>query len=167
MSRALVTRMTNLNRPPIDDPETHAILGAGITVHRKMGRGFLEHVYAPCLAIELQRHGIPFEQEVALPVQYDEIPLPVSFRVDFVCYGSIIVEVKALPRLTSREEAQLMNYLKAANMHRGLLLNFGEEVLGKKRIVWNLPLDVDPLHRAGIMVSEGAERLASSGDVVE
>ena len=89
MRRALGLGMTIINRPPIDDPETYAIFGAGITVHRKMGRGFLEHVYAPCLAIELQRQGIPFEQEVALPVQYDGIPLPVSFRVDFVCFGSI------------------------------------------------------------------------------
>lgn len=138
-------RMMNTTRPPLHDPETYAIFGAAITVHRKMGRGFLEQVYRPCLAIELQRRNIPFEQEVILPVAYDGIPLPVSFRVDFVCFCSVVVEVKALSALTSREEAQVMNYLKAAGMHRGVLLNFGSDILGKKRLVWNLPPESDPL----------------------
>ena len=137
--------MNTTARAPFNDPQTHAIFGAAIAVHRKMGRGFLEHVYPPCLAIEFQRRKIPFEQEVLLPVAYDGIPLPVSFRVDFVCFGSVIVEVKALPSLTAREQAQLMNYLKASGMHRGLLLNFGSDVLGKQRVVWNLPLTGDPL----------------------
>lgn len=135
----------DIRRPDLDDPQTHAIIGAAIAVHRHMGRGFLEQVYPLCLAIEFQRQGIPFEREVALPVHYDGIPLPVTFRVDFVCYGAIVVEVKALPRLTPREEAQLLNYLKASNMHRGLLLNFGDTVLGKMRKVWGLPPGNDPL----------------------
>lgn len=147
--------MSTSIRTPINDPEMYAIFGAAINVHRKMGRGFLEHVYAPCLAIELQRQGVPFEREVTLRIHYDGIPLPVSFRVDFVCFGSIVVEIKALPRLTGREEAQAINYLKAANMHRCALLNFGEDVLGKKRIVWNLPPELDPLRRGSPIEPEG------------
>jgi GxxExxY protein len=134
-------------KTPLDDPETYAIFGAAIAVHRNMGRGFLEHVYRPCLAIEFARRNIPFEREVALSVSYDGTPLPVSFRVDFVCFGAIVVEVKALPALTAREQAQLMNYLKASRMHRGVLLNFGSEVLGKQRLVWALPATADPLRR--------------------
>jgi GxxExxY protein len=130
----------------LDDPETHAIIGAAIAVHRTMGRGLLEHVYHHCLAIEFQRQGIPYEKEVLLPITYDGVPLPVAFRADFVCYGSIIVELKALPTLSSREEAQLLNNLKAANMQRGLLLNFGSEVLGKKRRVWGLSPHADPMN---------------------
>jgi GxxExxY protein len=136
-------------RPPLNDPETYAIFGAAIAVHRTMGRGFLEPVYRACLAIELQRRHIPFEREVLLPVAYDGAPLPVSFRADFVCFASIVVEVKALPALSSREDAQVLNYLKASGLHRGVLLNFGSAVLGKKRFVWNLPLAGDPV--AGIV----------------
>ncbi len=146
------------DRPPVEDPETHAIIGAAIAVHRTMGRGFLEHVYHHCLAIEFQRQRIPYEKEVLLPITYDGVPLPVAFRADFVCYESIIVELKALPTLSSREEAQLLNNLKAANMHRGVLLNFGSEVLGKKRRVWGLPQSADPMRsRAQIEPREGDE----------
>jgi GxxExxY protein len=155
MSRAVGARMTHDVKPPIDDPETYAIFGAAIAVHRHMGRGFLEPVYRPCVAIEFQRRKIPFQQEVALPVSYDGIPLPVSFRADFVCFNAIIVEVKALPTLGPREQAQLMNYLKAAGMHRGVLLNFGSDVLGKKRVVWNLPRELDPLNRGMDLAPKG------------
>jgi GxxExxY protein len=134
-------------RAALNDPETYAIFGAAIVVHRKMGRGFLEPVYRACLAIELRRQDIPFEREVSLRVAYDGITLPLSFRTDFVCFGSIVVEVKALPELRSRDTAQLMNYLKASGLHRGVLLNFGSGVLGKQRVVWNLPIESDPLGR--------------------
>lgn len=131
----------------MNDPETYAIFGAAIEVHREMGRGFLEPVYRACLAIELQRRSIPYEREVCLRVAYDGITLPLSFRSDFVCFNSIVVEVKALPELRPRDTAQMMNYLKASGLHRGVLLNFGSSVLGKQRVVWNLPIEADPLGR--------------------
>jgi GxxExxY protein len=139
--------MTNDPHDTFNDPDTYAIFGAGIAVHQTMGRGFLEQVYRACLAIEFQRRKIPFEREVILPVAYDGIPLPVAFRADFVCFSSVIVEVKALPTITSREQAQVMNYQKAAGIHRAVLLNFGSDVLGKRRYVWNLPPDQDPLKK--------------------
>jgi GxxExxY protein len=105
-------------------------------------------VYASCLAIEFHRRKIPFEREVALQVTYDGVPLPVSFRADFVCYGAVLIEVKALAQLTAREEAQAINYLKASGLHRAVVLNFGSEVLGKRRLVWRLPTDLDPLRRS-------------------
>jgi GxxExxY protein len=148
--------MLNSIRPPMNDPETYEIFGAAIEVHRAMGRGFLEHVYHPCLAIEFRRRNIPFEQQVILPVAYDGIPLPISFRVDFICYGAVIVEVKALPTITSREQSQVMNYLKASGLTRGVILNFGGDVLGKRRVVWNLPNDVDPLRQRDEMADEAS-----------
>jgi GxxExxY protein len=136
---------TDSTRTELVDPQTYSIFGAAIEVHRKMGRGFLEQVYFQCLEIEFQRRSIPYEREVSLPVRYDGILLPVSFRVDFVCYESIVVEVKALSAITGREEAQVLNYLRASGMRRGVLLNFGTDLLGKHRYVWRLPFEQDPM----------------------
>jgi GxxExxY protein len=132
---------TTDDRRPFDDAETGAILGVAFDVHFKMGRGFLEPIYRECMAIEFRRREIPYVREVAMPVYYDGILLPLHFRADFVCYGSVVVEVKALPNLTAREEAQLMNYLRAARMQRGLILNFGSDRLQLRRRVWNLAAD--------------------------
>ena len=82
-------------------------------------------------------------REVALSVSYDGIPLSAHFRVDFICYESVIVEVKALSVLTPREMAQLMNYLRASGLTRGLLLNFGAGKLETRRVVWGF--EADPL----------------------
>ena len=78
------------------DSETHEIIGAAIEVHRRWGAGFLEGVYQEALAIEFHHQGVPFEREVAIPIKYRDIQLASTFRADFVCFGSIIVELKAL-----------------------------------------------------------------------
>jgi len=118
------------------DPQTYAIIGAAMEIHRQLGHGFLEAVYQQAALIEFPLKGIPFEREVALPITYKNILLPVHYRADFVCFSEIIVEFKALARLTSVEEAQLLNYLKATGMKRGLLINFGASSLQCKRLVW-------------------------------
>jgi GxxExxY protein len=120
------------------DPETYAILGAAIEVHRTLGHGFLEQVYQAALARELKARFVPFEREVAIPVFYAGEPLDVFYRADFVCYGSVIVELKALSNLTGTEQAQVINYLKATGLRRALLLNFGADRLEYKRLVFNL-----------------------------
>ena len=117
------------------DPQTYAIIGAAMEVHRVLGNGFLEAVYQEALAIEMEKQSIPFEREVALEVHYKGKPLKASYRADFVCYGEIIVELKALERLSGKETAQLIHYLKATGFHRGLLLNFGTPSLQVKRVV--------------------------------
>jgi GxxExxY protein len=140
-------RMETEQRAPFSDRQTQAIIGAAIDVHKKMGRGFLEAVYPECLAIEFHRRGIPFNREVRLPVHYDGILRPVHFKVDFICFDEVLVEVKALAIMTTREHAQLMNYLRASGLHRGLLLNFGADFLATKRFVWQLPAELDSLNR--------------------
>jgi len=117
------------------DAQTFAVIGAAMEVHNELGDGFLENVYQEALAVELALREIPFSREVALPVLYKGRPLSCSYRADFVCYDEVIVETKALNKLTSIEEAQIINYLKATGLHRALLINFGAARLEHKRYV--------------------------------
>lgn len=117
------------------DAETYAIIGASMEVHRTLGMGFLEPVYQSALEVEFDRLGVPFRREVELPVYYKGAPLGPSYRADFVCYGDVLVELKALERLTKREEAQIIHYLVASRLGRGLLFNFGTASLQFKRFV--------------------------------
>jgi GxxExxY protein len=117
------------------DPRTHAIIGAAMEVHRQLGCGFLEAVYQEALALELTARAIPYRREVELPVTYKGQRLNTHYRADFICSDSVIVEVKALDRLSGVEEAQVINYLKVTGKEVGLLLNFGRESLEYRRLV--------------------------------
>ena len=133
-------------RPDFEDPQTYKIIGAAMAVHRALGCGFLEAVSREAFTIELEERGIPFVREARLPVRYRDRVLPVFYTVDFICYGEILVELKAVHAIGPVEMAQLINYLRAARRSRGLLLNFGAPSLEHKRIV--LGLAADPVHRA-------------------
>jgi GxxExxY protein len=117
-------------------PGTYAIIGAAIEVHRHLGHGFLEAVYQEALAIEFESRAVPFERETEVPVVYKDTRLRCSYRVDFLCFGEVIVEIKALRQLGGSEEAQTINYLKATGFHTGLILNFGAPRLEHKRFVF-------------------------------
>jgi GxxExxY protein len=107
--------------------EVYAIVGAAMEVHSELGPGFLEAVYHAALKVELASRNIPFESEKPLPVFYKGQRLEAEYRADLICYGKIIVELKALDRLSSKEEAQMLNYLKATDMRVGVLINFGSK----------------------------------------
>ncbi len=103
----------------------YAIQGACFEVYKTIGCGFLEAVYQEALAKEFQLSGVPFQEQVELKLQYKNFPLRQTYKPDFVCYGKIIVEIKAVSELAKEHEAQLMNYLKITGMRLGLLVNFG------------------------------------------
>jgi GxxExxY protein len=93
------------------DPQTYAIIGAAMEVHSQLGHGFLEAVYQEALAVESANREMPFEREVLLLVNYKQTPLACRYKADFIFFGEVLVETKALTRLTSVEEAQVLNYL--------------------------------------------------------
>ena len=117
------------------DPQTHAIIGAAMEGHSQLGAGFLESVYQEALERELMSRGIPFASQVELPIMYKGERLMTMFRSDLVCYHEVIVELKSIKTLTNIDEAQLLNYLKATGLKRGLLLNFGANRLEVKRMI--------------------------------
>ncbi len=105
--------------------ETYDILGAAIEVHRGLGPGFLEAVYQEAMERELAKREIPFSPRKALAITYKNSRLRKTYETDLECYERIIVELKALDRLSGKEEAQLLHYLKATSRRVGLLINFG------------------------------------------
>ena len=116
--------------------ESYKIIGAAFKVYNTLGPGFLEAVYQEALEIEFQRQGIPYEREKELKISYDGIELKQTYKSDFVCFGKIIVELKAVSSLDEVHRSQVYNYLHATGYKLGLLLNFGSTTeLEKDRIV--------------------------------
>lgn len=117
------------------DPRTYSIIGAAMEVHRELGCGFLEPVYQAALEVELGSRCIPFRPHQEFRVNYKGRALEACYKPDFICFNEVIVELKALGRLSSIEEAQVINYLKVTGLHTGLLLNFGSRSLEKRRFI--------------------------------
>ena len=111
------------------DPKSYSIIGAAMEMHRQLGPGFLEAVYQDALEVEFRLRNIPYKREVVLPIFYKGHELSKSYRVDFICYDSVMVELKALTRLTNLETSIMINYLNASELAVGLLLNFGSRSL--------------------------------------
>jgi GxxExxY protein len=120
----------------MEDAQTFAIIGAAMDVHRTLGHGFLEAVYQQALAVEFESRNIPFRREQTIPVVYKGRTLEASYKADFVCYESVIVELKAIGALTKVDDAQVINYLKATGMKRAVLFNFGCPQLEYRRLVF-------------------------------
>ena len=105
--------------------ESYAIRGAIFEVYNQVGCGFLEGVYQECLSKEFLLRAIPFVAQAELKITYKGDVLAMTYRPDFVCYGEIVLEIKAVKELTNEHRAQLLNYLKASRKRLGFLANFG------------------------------------------
>ena len=105
--------------------EVYNIQGAVFEVYREMGCGFLEAVYQECLEREFWLRDIHYEAQTDLILNYKNVPLKKIYRHDFICYGGIIIELKAVKKILNEHRAQVINYLKATGFRLGLLINFG------------------------------------------
>lgn len=105
--------------------ESYAIIGACFNVYMLMGCGFLEAVYQECLEIEFDYQRIPFQSQYKLKLKYRDRELKQQFKPDLLCYGKIVVELKAVSNLVDEHRAQVLNYLNATKLQLGLLVNFG------------------------------------------
>lgn len=113
------------------------VIGNAIKVHKSLGPGFIEKIYAKALAYELEKNSIGFTRENPIKVKYDGFLLG-EHRLDFLIDGGIILEIKAVYEINNFHTAQMLSYLKAANKKLGLILNFSRSKLEIKRIVYNL-----------------------------
>ena len=114
--------------------EIFVLIGAAMEVHNTLGPGLPEKCYQDAFAVELGIQNIPFEREKHLPVAYKGVTLPHDFFADFVCYGNIIVELKATTENESVFRSQVITYLKASGYSNGVLLNFGQKSLYYDRV---------------------------------
>lgn len=121
--------MSKLERPS----DTYAIIGAAMEVYNHLGGGFLEAVYQEALELELSATGVPYVAQAQLTLQYKSWTLKHHYIADLVCFGNIIVELKAVDTITEAHRAQLLNYLSATQYPLGLLINFGQA----RRLEWD------------------------------
>lgn len=119
------------------DELSSTVLGCAVAVHRELGPGLLESTYEQCMAYELSRANIPFQLQVALPVQYKQTQLDCGYRIDLLVNGQLIVELKCVEQLLKLHEAQILTYMKLAKIKVGLLINFNMRLLknGIKRFL--------------------------------
>lgn len=119
---------------------SYEIIGAAIEVHRHLGPGLLESAYEECLCHELKVRNIQFRRQVALPVDFKGMKLDCGYRLDILVENLIILELKSVEKTMPIHDAQLLTYLKLADLRLGLLINFNSIILkqGIKRMVNNL-----------------------------
>lgn len=117
------------------DSRTYAVIGAAMEVHRVMGSGYLEALFRQALSIEFELRDIPFQREVPCPVEYKGHQLGGVYRLDFVCFDTVVVEVKARSAIGPADHAQVISYLAASGQSLALLLNFGASRLEFRRFV--------------------------------
>ncbi len=119
------------------DDLSRRVIGCAIEVHRELGPGLQESSYEQCLAHELQRNGIPFQLQYPQPVKYKNIRLDCGYRIDILVENKLILELKSVAAIKVIHAAQLLTYVKMADVKIGLLINFNTTKLkdGIKRFV--------------------------------
>ena len=116
---------------------SRAVIDASMRVHSALGAGLLESAISACLLYEFTRSGLHVQHQVHLPVTYQEIRLPVAYRVDFIVENCLIVEIKCVEKLLPVHLAQVLSYLKLSGLKLGLLINFNVPHLrqGIRRVI--------------------------------
>jgi GxxExxY protein len=115
--------------------ESFRIIGLCMEVHRELGKGHNEVIYKDALEYELAHHGIPFAREREYNIKYKTVVLRHKYFADFVVWDKILLEAKAVEATAEPHLKQVLNYLAASRLKLGLLVNFGEDSLGYKRVV--------------------------------
>ena len=115
--------------------ECFQLVGLCMEIHRELGKGHDEVIYKDALVVELSREGVPFSREKKYEVSYKDVILPHYYFADFVVWDKIIFEAKAIEKLTDSHVKQVLNYLAAAKLRLGLLVNFGADSLEWKRVI--------------------------------
>ena len=116
--------------------KTYQIIGILFEVHKNLGKGFSEIVYKDAIEFEFQQANIPYEREKEYVVNYKNTILKHKFYADFVVFNEIILEIKAISQLTSSDTGQTLNYLACSKNKIGLVINFGEDSLKYKRVIF-------------------------------
>jgi len=122
-----------------DKDLSHAIIGAAIEIHQRLGPGLLEAVYEECLAREFVLRTIPFERQKPIPLVYKDLKLECGYRLDFLVSGRIVVEIKSIEAIAPIHESVMLTYLRLSESPVGLLINFNVPILkdGIRRFVWH------------------------------
>ena len=118
----------------LNDHRTYEIIKCAYDVHNELGMGFPEKIYQEAMTYELNKHAIPYVKEAKLDIVYKDQILEQRYFADFICFDTVIVELKALKTLEKVHVHQVINYLKASDLNIGLLLNFGAKSVQVKRV---------------------------------
>jgi len=108
---------------------TSEIISSAIEVHRTLGPGLLESIYEECMAFELQERNLTIARQKEIPIQYKGNQLEQNYRIDLLVNNQVLIELKSVSKLEPIHNAQLLTYLKLANIRYGLLLNFNVPVM--------------------------------------
>jgi GxxExxY protein len=116
---------------------TREIIGGEIAVHKQLGPGMLESAYEECLSFELRDRCLSIERQKPVPIVYKEIRLDCGYRIDILVNNTVVLELKSVEALARVHEAQILTYMRFAQKHLGLLINFNVTVLknGIKRYI--------------------------------
>jgi GxxExxY protein len=120
---------TTLRMALVTTQSTTKLIGLAINVHRALGPGLFESIYQPCVAHEMRKAGMRFEQQKLIPVVYDGLKFDRAFRADLIVEDELIVEIKSIERLMPVHDTQLLTYMKLSGLRKGLIINFNVSVL--------------------------------------
>jgi GxxExxY protein len=155
--------------PTANNTITSSIIGSAIEIHRSLGPGLLEAVYEECLAREFTVRGIPFERQKPVPLVYRDLKLECGYRLDFLVFGKVVVELKSIEALAPIHETVMLTYLRLSRSPIGLLINFNVPVLkeGIRRFVWHYQEREDNAETLSATEDRRGSRSLSSGTHTE